>query len=83
MSKKCKACGADNHPRRLKCVGCDAPFGAKVAVAVVPAAVRPAHEVCISNLITEIREMEGLILYYQNRILKKQIALTEILESLH
>jgi hypothetical protein len=36
----------------------------------------------ISQLMIEIREMENIRLYYENRILKKQIAIAEILNSL-
>ncbi len=39
------------------------------------------HSKVVFDLMAEIQRMEDVILYYQNRILKKQIAVAEILAS--
>lgn len=85
-TKLCKSCGEANFTRRLTCTKCGADF---VIAPRVPAPVEaqpplpetPVNFKAVLELQSQINDLRSTILYLENRILHKQLAIAELMLS--
>jgi hypothetical protein len=79
--KKCPHCGCENHVRQLECSACDKNLPYKKAEAEpAPEKLTAERRKCVTELFEQISRLRHTILFCENQLLEKEIAVKQLLD---